>query len=110
MSGPDFEGLLTWLESEGAYIPDQAKEPTRDGYGKAIDYSTVALAPVRVIAAAAQRGDVLAIHAESYCGQGLEMQRHYWPLEALWYEDTLVDQFVPEGQKVRRLDPDWNRR
>ena len=27
-----------------------------------------------------------------------------WPLEALWYEDTIVDEFVPEDQKVRRPD------
>ena len=100
----DFESLITWLEAEEVYILDRAKEPTRDGDGKVVSYSTVALTPVSVIAAAAQRGDVVWISAEDYTGQEVEMQRHHWPLEALWYEDTIVDEFVPEDQKVRRPD------
>ena len=101
---PDFESLIRWLEAEEVYILDRAKEPTMDGLGNVSSYSTVALTPVSVIAAAAQREDVVGISAERYRGQGLEMQRHYWPLEALWYEDTLVDEFVPENQKVGRPD------
>ena len=33
-NGPDFEEMIAWLESQGIYILDKAKEPTRDGYGK----------------------------------------------------------------------------
>ena len=77
-----------------------------DGFGNVSVYFTVALIPVSVIAAAAQREDIVAISAEGYSGQSMEMQRHYWPLQALWYEDTIVDEFVPQGQKVGRPDPD----
>ena len=104
-NGPDFEEMIAWLESQGIYILDKAKEPTRDGYGKVIEYSTGALVPVRVIAAATQREDVLGIKAEGYRGQGLEMQRHYWPPETLWYEDALVNEFLPEDQRTGQPRP-----
>ena len=102
---PDFEELITWLEAEEVYILDRAKEPTRDGDGKVVSYSTVTLTPVSVIAAAAQREDVVWISAEDYTGNEVEMQRHHWPLEALWYEDTIVDEFVPEDQRISSPRP-----
>jgi hypothetical protein len=105
-NGPDFEELITWLESEEVYLLDKVKEPVGDGLGGVSVYGTVALTPVSVIAAAAQRDDVVAISAEGYSGQSAEMQRHYWPPQAVWYEDTWVDEFVPEGQKVGRPKPD----
>ena len=101
----DFENLITWLEAEEVYILDRAKEPTMDGDGTVSSYSTVALTPVSVLAAAVQRDGDLAISAENYRGQGLELQRHYWPAEALFFEDTIVDGFVPEDQRVKRPDP-----
>ena len=104
-NGPDLEALIAWLESQGTHIIDRAKEPTTDGDGNVIEYSTAALIPVRVIAAAIQREDVLGIQAENYSGEGLEMQRHYWPPEARWFEDTAVDEFVPEDQRIGRSQP-----
>ena len=106
----DFENLITWLEAEEVYILDRAKEPTMDGDGNVSSYSTVALAPVSVIAAAVQREEDLAISAENYRGQGLELQRHYWPVEALFFEDRIVDGFVPEDQRGKRPDPRQDRR
>ena len=104
-NGPDFETLIAWLESQGIYLIDKVKEPTRDGDGNIIEYSTGGMVPVRIIAEAIQREDVLGIKAEDYSGQGLEMQRHYWPPEALWYEDTLVNEFLPEDQRTGQPRP-----
>ena len=45
-------------------------------------------------------------HQRRELGNSLEMQRHYWPLETLWWEDAMVDLFVPEDQRVGRPEPD----
>ena len=98
-NGPDFETLIAWLESEGIYLIDKVKEPTRDGDGNIIQYSTGGMVPVRIIAEAIQREDVLGIKAEDYSGQGLEMQRHYWPPSTLQHEKAL--ETWPESQYCR---------